>query len=203
MGSVDPNNYVHRRIWRWYPNEDPEKPWVEGFIFEYEAEKGTYRILYDPNDPDKQESIEEGFNINIANPAEFVLGDYFDLENCYGSRRQAERPNPIPLAPPTAQTAPAKRRRSVSIKVPPSVPFPPTWLETAVLEASIDDLHVMLNMLEMREGELLAAIDHADMALRMGGDLEKRAALERQFEELCGKEIKVMDELKTLKNVEL
>lgn len=202
MGSVDPQNLVGRRIWRYYPDENPERPWVEGFIFEYDNTTGTYRILYDPNDPGKQESVEEGFSPDLSNPAEYVLGDYFDLETCIGSRRQAHRPTPVALAPPAAVVAPAKRRRSVAIKIPPSVPFPQPWLEGALLEATPDDLHTMLNMLELRERQLEDAIKQADLALVMGDDLERRAQLEGQFEELCKKEIQLMAELTAVKNSE-
>lgn len=202
MGTVDPHHLVGRRVWRWYPNEDSERPWVEGFIVEYNPETGTHGILYDPNDPGKQESMETGFNIHTANPAEYVLGDYFELENCFGSKRLGERPPSVTITPVAAVTAPSKRRRSASIKVPPTVPFPMAWLETAVLEATSDDLHTMLNMLEMREGQLEAAIADAEMALRLGGDLERREELERQFNELCKQELKVMAELKAVQNAE-
>jgi hypothetical protein len=198
MGTVDPHHLVGRRVWRWYPNEDPERPWVEGFIVEFNPESGTHGILYDPNDPEKQESMETGFNIHTANPSEYVLGDYFELENCFGSQRRAERPANVTIPPAATVAAPAKRRRSASIKVPPTVPFPMAWLETAVLEATSDDLHTMLNMLEMREGQLEGAIADAEMALKMGGDLEKRESLERQFNDLVKQELKMMEELKKL-----
>jgi hypothetical protein len=202
MGTVDPHHLVGRRVWRWYPNEDPERPWVEGFIVEFNPETGTHGILYDPNDQEKQESMEMGFNIHTANPSEYVLGDYFELESCIGSQRRAERPPNVTIPPAAAVAAPAKRRRSASIKVPPTVPFPSTWLETAVLEATSDDLHTMLNMLEMKENQLEAAIVEAEMAVKMGGDLEKRESLERQFNELCKQEAKLMAELKTVQNAE-
>jgi hypothetical protein len=202
MGTVDPHHLVGRRIWRWYPNEDPENPWVEGFIVEYNPDTATHGILYDPNDPGKQESMETGFNIHTANPSEYVLGDYFELENCYGSQRRSERPSNVTITPVAAVAAPAKRRRSASINVPRTVPFPMAWLEMAVLEATSDDLRTMLNMLEMREGQLEVAIADAEMALKMGGDLEKRESLERQFNELCKQELKIMEELKAVQNAE-
>ena len=202
MGSVDPQNLVRRRIWRYYPSEDPERPWVEGFIWDYDHATGTYGILYDPNDPERQESIENGFSPDLISPAEYVLGDYFDLENCIGSRRQATRPTPVSLPPPAAAVAPAKRRRSVSVKIPANVPFPQPWLESAVLEATPDDLHKMLNMLESRERQLEDAIKGVDLALLLGDDLERRANLERQFEDLCKKELLLMTELKSIKEVE-
>lgn len=202
MGAIDPHNLVFRRIWRFYPNEDPEKPWVEGFIVDYDAITGTYNILYDPNDPTKQESVEHGFNIDLANPSEYVLGDYFEVDSLNGSRRQAQRPAAVPIAAPAAAAAtPAKRRRS-SAKIPATVPYAQSWFETTLLEATSDDLHTMLNALQSREDTLVLQIANLEMALTLGDDLDKRISLENEFEELCRKETRIMAELQALRGVE-
>lgn len=146
-GAVDPNNYVGRRIWRWYPDEDPERPWVEGFLTDYDPTTNTYSILYDPNDPEKQEMVETGFDFSTTNPTEYVLGDIFDLKEQFGSSRLATRPEQVVIPPPTAITGPSKRRRSAPLKVPAGAPFPPTWFETAVLDAGQEDLQSMLTKL--------------------------------------------------------
>lgn len=198
-GAADPHGLVGRRIWRWYPDEDPERPWVEGFLTDYDGTTNTYSILYDPNDPDKQEMVETGFDIQLANPAEYVLGDSFDLLQQYGSARLAERPQPVTVAPPAAAMPPAKRRRSAPIKIPALTPFPQAWFETAILEAGGDDLQTMLAMLEAKESELLGALEEVEMALLLGDDLEKRLELEDEFAVLCDKEAKIMAELAAIR----
>jgi hypothetical protein len=65
--NADPRGFVGRRIWRFYPEEDPGHPWVEGFISDYDSQSGMYTILYDPNDPAAKESAETNFNFNTAN----------------------------------------------------------------------------------------------------------------------------------------
>lgn len=67
-GSVDPQGLVGRRIWRYYPDENPEQPWVEGFLTDYDTHSQTYTILYDPNDPGLKETTEFGFDLNSTNP---------------------------------------------------------------------------------------------------------------------------------------
>lgn len=197
-GAVDPNNYVGRRIWRWYPDEDPERPWVEGFLTDYDPTTNTYSILYDPNDPEKQEMVETGFDFSTTNPTEYVLGDIFDLKEQFGSSRLATRPEQVVIPPPTAITGPSKRRRSAPLKVPAGAPFPPTWFETAVLDAGQEDLQSMLTKLEIREAELKVAIEEVELECAMGEDGEKRRQLEAKFSELCQKEVKVMSELEAL-----
>jgi len=65
---VDPNGYIGHRIWRYYPEEDPQRPWVEGFLSDYDPLSGTYTILYNPNDPTVIESVEEGFDFSTISP---------------------------------------------------------------------------------------------------------------------------------------
>lgn len=76
-GSVDPQGLVGRRIWRYYPDENPEQPWVEGFLTDYDTHSQTYTILYDPNDPGLKETTEFGFDLNSTNPVrdmrDFIL----------------------------------------------------------------------------------------------------------------------------------
>lgn len=68
MSTVDPHGYVGRIIWRWYPDEDENLPWVEGFITDYDPSSQTYSILYDPHHPEQKETTETGFSFDTANP---------------------------------------------------------------------------------------------------------------------------------------
>lgn len=65
-GGVDPQGLVGRRIWRYYPDEDPQNPWVEGFLTDYDAQSNTYTILYDPNTA--KETTEGFFDLDATNP---------------------------------------------------------------------------------------------------------------------------------------
>jgi len=79
-GSVDSQGLVGRRIWRYYPDENPEQPWVEGFLTDYDTNSQTYTILYDPNDPGLKETTEFGFDLNSTNPVRNIK-DIILLEN--------------------------------------------------------------------------------------------------------------------------
>ena len=68
-GSVDPQGLVGRRIWRYYPDEDPQNHWVEGFLTDYDTKSNTYTILYDPNTA--KETTEDLFDPNANNPVCF------------------------------------------------------------------------------------------------------------------------------------
>jgi hypothetical protein len=65
-GGVDPQGLVGRRIWRYYPDEDPQSPWVEGFLTDYDTHSNTYTILYDPNTA--KETTEGFFDLDANNP---------------------------------------------------------------------------------------------------------------------------------------
>jgi len=201
MGTVDPAGYVGRIIWRWYVDEDPERPWVEGFLIDYDAATGHYTILYDPHHPEQKESTESGFDFAAANPNEYVLGEYFDLETTVGSRRVEQRPAPVTVGP-AAVTAPSKRRRTSSIKVPDRAPFPPAWFEGALAEASADDLNIMLGQLDRKELQVAAALEAVEMEMLLGDDLKKRADLEAQFADLCRKEDGIMRQLTEIRTSE-
>jgi len=198
--SVDPQGLVGRRIWRYYPEEDPENPWVEGFLTDYDTISHTYTILFDPNDPGLKETTELGFDLNATNPSEYVLGDYVNIAEQIGSRRISQKPQPVKVSSPNNH-GPAKRRRA-SVKIPANAPFNPLWLENALAEASSEDLHIMLSMLEKKEIDLLSAIEMTDKSLAMGEELEARLKLEVEFEDLCKKEQDIMDQLQQLRKIE-
>lgn len=129
------------------------------------------------------------------------MGDFFgDLSQHHGSRRLAQAPEAVYIPPPSVPaltTAPSKRRRS-SVKVPHLAPFPVSWFESVLTEASLDDLNSMLSMLERKEIDLCMDIEMLDREMAMGEDLDKRAELERKFEDLCKKEADIMAELARL-----
>lgn len=131
---------------------------------------------------------------------QYTLGEYFDLERTVGSRRVAKRPAPVNVTP-IAAAAPAKRRRS-TIKIPDAAPFPPAWFEGAMAEANPEDLQSMLVLLEQKEVQVDDELQRLDMELRLGDDLQKRADLEKKFEELCQREDAVMKELIELRKAE-
>ena len=196
-GVIDPDGLVGRRIWRYYPDEDPERPWVEGFITDWDKMSNLYTILYDPNT--SGESTED-FAFDTAAAADYVLGDYYDINLWNGSQRVAQRPQSVSV-PPMAATAPSKRRRS-SVRIPAVAPFQPTWFETALYEANHDDLQSMLSLLDAREMELAAAIEAEEEAIAMGEDAGQRCKLENDFFELCRKEESIMEQLRQLREEE-
>jgi hypothetical protein len=185
-------------VWRYYPDEDPARPWVEGFISNYDAAVDTYSILYDPNDPERGETEEHHFDLNAVPAEVYVLGDYVDLAAQIGSQRVAERPLAAVLAAPAAAAAaggaaPSKRRRP-SVKVPPAAPFPRDWFAAAVGDASHEELRQMLHLLDAREAEIVGELAREDVGSVSAEELEQRAELERQFEELCRREAELWEE---------
>jgi hypothetical protein len=194
-GTVDPEGLVGRRVWRYYPNEDQNHPWVEGFFTGYDRSLNTYTITYDPNTASVSE--EAGFSLEYANPAEYVLGDYAFIQDQNGSRRQSERPADVKVQSPIGQ-GPSKRRRN-GVKIPTSAPFQPLWFEGALQEGSRADLDIMLTMLELKEKDLLDAIQWAEKALEMGVELDSRLRLEAEFEALIAKERHIESQLVELR----
>lgn len=199
MGTVDPEGLVGRRVWRYYPNEDQNHPWVEGFFTGYDKSQNTYTITYDPNTPSVSEEF--GFSLEYANPAEYVLGDYAFIQDQNGSRRQSERPPDVKIHSPVGH-GPSKRRRQ-GIKIPTAAPFQPLWFEGALQEGTAADLGIMLTMLEVKEKDLLDAIQWAEKALEMGVELEARLKLEAEFEALVAKEKHIQSQLTDLRKTDV
>lgn len=199
--NADPREFVGRRIWRFYPEEDPGHPWVEGFISDYDSQSGMYTILYDPNDPAAKESAETNFNFMTAKSDEYVLGEFVNLAEQSGSRRIAQKPHPVKVPTPSSQ-GPSKRRRASALKIPSSAPFHHPWFENAILDASAEELNIMLSMLEKREIDIMGAIKEAEKSLALGEELEARVKLETEFEDLCKKEEAIMKQLEQLRQVE-
>jgi len=216
----DPYGYVGRRVWRLWPEENP--PWVEGYVTAYDPTSDSHTILYDPNTGEQETS--EAFSFTIANPAEYVLDEMVHLQTMVGSRRQRDRPVPLePVAPPPPGGYPVvgaaggygggavgyggglggapslKRRKSAAAPVPPYAPFDATYLASRLEVAQEDELTQMLVILQRREEEVGNEIVQLEDAILHGADLEKRAELEKQFEELCKREREVMAELKKLR----
>lgn len=132
--------------------------------------------------------------------SEFVLGDYVNTAEQVGSRRISERPEPVKIASP-ANHGPNKRRR-VSMKIPGTVPFQQYWLENALAQASSEDLHIMLSMLEKKEIDVISGIELTERSLAMGEELEARLKLEAEFEDLCNKESDIYKQISELKTIE-
>ena len=130
---------------------------------------------------------------------EYVLGDYVHLPDLVGSRRLPEKPQAVRVTTPGQ--GPSKRKRG-GLKIPPTAPFTATWFDSAVHEASMEELDIMLSMLEQREIDVVASLEEAEKALALGEELEARLKLEREFEELCQKEKSVMDQLDELRKIE-
>lgn len=194
-GTIDADGLVGRRVWRYYPNEDQNHPWVEGFFTGYDRSLNTYTITYDPNTASVSE--EAGFSLDYANPAEYVLGDYAYIQDQNGSRRQSERPADVKIQSPVGH-GPSKRRRH-GVKIPTTAPFQPLWFEGALQEGSAADLDIMLTMLELKEKDLLDAIQWAEKALKMGVELEARLRLEAEFEALIARERHIQSQLVELR----
>ncbi|KAI3439093.1 hypothetical protein D9Q98_001503 [Chlorella vulgaris] len=200
-GSADPLGYVGRRLWRFWPLENP--PWVEGFIQQWDPDADSYVIVYDPN---TRESTEEVFHFGSAvEGGDYVVGEYVDMMQVHGSRRQAEKPYISPealqAAPPPGMLAalappPSKKRKSVSgAPVPADAPFEPTYLIARLPVAAEDELYQMLAVLERKERVVEAEINILEYQEANREDIEKRTALERQFQELCDREEVLMREL--------
>lgn len=132
--------------------------------------------------------------------SEYVLGDYVNTTEQVGSRRISERPPQVQIASP-ANHAATKRRR-VSMKIPHSVPFQQYWFENALVQASSEDLHIMLSMLEKKEIDIISAIELTEKSLAMGEELEARLKLEMEFEDLCNKEKNIYNQITELKSIE-
>lgn len=197
-GTVDPEGLVGRRVWRYYPNEDPNHPWVEGFFTGYDRSQNTYTITYDPNMDSV--SYETGFSLDATNPSEYVLGDYAFVQDQHGSRRQSERPMDVKVQTPTGH-GPAKRRKK-DLKIPPVAPFAPLWFEDALACGSAGDLNVMLTMLEMREKDIVDTLQWAELSLEMGQELEARLKLEAEFHTLVARENEIHTQLAELRKAE-
>ncbi|KAL4860244.1 hypothetical protein ACK3TF_000429 [Chlorella vulgaris] len=200
-GSADPLGYVGRRLWRFWPLENP--PWVEGFIQQWDPDADSYVIVYDPN---TRESTEEVFHFGSAvEGGDYVVGEYVDMMQVHGSRRQLEKPYISPealqAAPPPGMLAalappPSKKRKSVSgAPVPADAPFEPTYLIARLPVAAEDELYQMLAVLERKERVVEAEINILEYQEANREDIEKRTALERQFQELCDREEVLMREL--------
>lgn len=132
--------------------------------------------------------------------SEFVLGDYVNTTEQVGSKRMSERPAQVKIASP-ANHGPSKRRR-VSMKIPNGAPFQQYWLENALVQASSEDLHIMLSMLEKKEIDLISALELAEKSLAMGEELEARLKLEAEFDDLCKKEKDIFNQITELKQIE-
>ena len=157
---------------------------------------------------------QEEFNFLVANPQEFMLDSFVPLANMSGSRRQHEQPVVSEVVPPPPVGgyggmglggAPSllKRRKSAAVPVPPLAPFDDTYLASRLDVAAEDELTQMLVVLEKREMEVAEEIASLEDMILHGADLDKRAELEKQFEELCKKEMEIMEELKVLREAEL
>lgn len=132
--------------------------------------------------------------------SEYVLGDYVNTLEQVGSQRISERPAQVKIASP-ANHGPNKRRR-MSMKIPGAAPFQQYWLENALVQASTEDLHIMLSMLEKKEIDIISAIELTEKSLAMGEELESRLKLEAEFEELCQKEKDIYNQINELTRIE-
>ena len=199
-GSIDPEGLVGRRVWRYYPNEDEKHPWVEGFFTGYDRSMNTYTITYDPNK--ESMSTETGFSLELANPAEYVLGDYAIVENQMGSRRWTEKPAPVHVQSPAGHpNRPSKRSRR-DLKIPAQAPFAPLWFEDALASGSAGVLQIMLTMLEMRERDIVDTLQWAQLSLEMGQELETRLKLEAEFHRLVARENEIHGQLTALRKAD-
>ena len=88
------------------------------------------------------------------------------------------------------------------MKIPSVAPFQQFWLESALVQASTEDLHIMLSMLEKKEIDIISAIELAEKSLAMGEELEARLKLEAEFDELCKKEKDIFNQLSELTRIE-
>lgn len=205
-GASDPRGYLGKRVWRLWPSESP--PWVEGVVYDYDAEMDTYTILYDPNqDPESglQETMESDYK--FINPDDYVLCEKIDILTMPGSRRQWERPtlsSPPPPAPLLHPGLPSKKRKSMAAAqpVPQTAPFEPAWLAQRLQLAFEEELNEMLGVLERREQLLEAEITQLEAPGLTDEDLARRAELERRLVELSDKEFDLMVELRRLQQVE-
>ncbi|KAL6774240.1 hypothetical protein ACKKBG_A24280 [Auxenochlorella protothecoides x Auxenochlorella symbiontica] len=208
-GAADPYEYVGRRVWRYWPSETP--PWVEGYVYEYDADTGMHSILYDPNQGER-ETLEDGYSFANADSAEYVLGEFVDVKTMPGSRRVAERPSEAPVPGPAAALAasaaatpdrqPSKKRRTAPGPLPTAAPFDPLWLDARLQVAGEDELQSLYSLLDRKEIELAAELGLLEQGSAEDEDRAARAALEAQFQALCERETGLMAELAALTAVE-
>ncbi|KAK2079770.1 hypothetical protein QBZ16_002165 [Prototheca wickerhamii] len=206
--GADPYGYVGRRVWRYWPSENP--PWVEGYIHDYEPESGTHSILYDPNQPGR-ETVEDSYSFAEATAADFVLGEFVDLKTMVGSRRVADRPQdailPTNPALDAGFTTPSsggmgasnkKRRSQAATQVPAHAPFDPAWLQGRLQVAAEEELQGLQAVLDQREAQILSELNHLEGAVVSDEDHLARAELEAQLKDLCERETKLMAELASM-----
>jgi cell division protein FtsB len=127
----------------------------------------------------------------------------------HGSRRQHEKPWVSPEAynapPPAGLLAalappPSKKRKSTSgVPVPADAPFELTYLNARLPVAQEDELQQMLAVLERKEQMVEAEINILEYQEANREDIEKRATLEKRFQELCDREAALMAEIATLR----
>jgi hypothetical protein len=137
----------------------------------------------------------------ILTQDEYVLGEFVNLAEQIGSRRISQKPQPAKIPTPGSH-GPSKRRRAAALKIPSSAPFHHPWFENAILDASAEELNIMLSMLEKKEIDIMGAIREAEKSLALGEELEARVKLETEFEDLCKKEEAIMKQLEQLRQVE-
>ncbi|KAL4420332.1 hypothetical protein ABPG77_010237 [Micractinium sp. CCAP 211/92] len=203
-GALDPMGYVGRRLWRYWPTENP--PWVEGFVQQWDPDTDNYTIVYDPN---TTAATEEVFNFASASENEYVLGEYVDMTAVHGSQRLPDKPYVSPdilaMPPPAGllaalAPAPSKKRKSISgAPVPVDAPFEITYLNARLPVAGEDELQQMLAVLERKERIVEAEINILEYQEANREDIEKRAELERKFRELCDREAQLMAEIAALR----
>ncbi|PSC73353.1 chloroplastic isoform X2 [Micractinium conductrix] len=204
--GADPLGYCGRRLWRFWPQENP--PWVEGFIQQWDPDSDGYTIVYDPN---TRESTEEVFFFATAIEGhDYVVGEYVDMTVVHGSRRQGDKPYVSPEAlaapPPPGLLAalapvPSKKRKSISgLPVPADAPFEVTYLHARLPVAAEDELQQMLSVLERKERMVQAEVDLLEYHEANREDVEARGELERKFAVLCDKEAQLMAEIAALRD---